>query len=358
MRATGDSLEIFVRVIARLAWASMIFLTLAAAHDAQAQELEPRRWSHLPAGINFAALAYAYTDGNIFLDPAILVEDAQAEIHSLGLGYIRTFGLFGKSARVDVVAPFSNGYWEGQIDGEFASTRRQGFGDPRVRLAINFFGSPAQTPAEFAGYRTNTVAGAALEVTVPIGEYFEDRLVNLGSNRWVFRPMIGIVHTRGKWDFEATASAWFYGDNDDYQFAGRTLEQDPMYAIQLHLIHTFRPGLWASAECRLWHRCACDRGGRAQPVRPGQHPVGAERRFPDRPPAGCQGGVPDRSRQRNDRRRLRARDSRVLAHVGREIKGQIYFPCRAHGALQRSRSDSLGLLERAMRATAPSSNAK
>lgn len=237
-----------MRVIARLAWASMTFLVLATAQDAEAQELEPRRWSHLPVGINFAAVAYAYTDGNIFLDPAILVEDAQAEIHSLGLGYIRTFGLFGKSARVDVVVPFSNGYWEGQLNGAFASTRRQGFGDPRVRLAINFFGSPAQTPAEFAGYKTNTVAGAALEVTVPIGEYYEDRLINLGSNRWVFRPMVGIVHTRGKWDLEATASAWFYGDNDDYQAPGRMLEQDPLYAVQLHLIHTFRPGLWASAS--------------------------------------------------------------------------------------------------------------
>jgi Putative MetA-pathway of phenol degradation len=226
----------------------LLFLGVAAVHAASAQELEPRRWSHLPVGINFAAAAYAYTDGNIFLDPAVLVEDAQAEIHTLGLAYIRTFGLFGKSARVDVSAPFSNGHWEGQIDGQFAETRRQGFGDPKVRLAINLLGSPAQTPAEFAAYRTNTVVGAALEVTVPIGEYFEDRLVNLGSNRWVLRPQLGIVHNAGKWTYEATASAWFFGDNDDYQAPGRTLEQNPLYALQLHLIHTFRPGLWASAS--------------------------------------------------------------------------------------------------------------
>ncbi len=232
----------------RLIQALAMLVVLLVCRGVQAQELEPRRWSHLPVGINFAALAYAYTDGNIFLDPAVLVEDAQAEVHSLGLGYIRTFGLFGKAARVDVVAPFSNGYWEGQIDGEFASTRRQGFGDPRVRLAINLVGSPAQTPAEFAQFQTNTVVGTALEVTVPIGEYFEDRLVNLGSNRWVFRPTFGIVHTRGKWSYEVTASAWFFGDNDDYQAPGRMLEQDPIYAIEMHFIHTFRPGLWASAS--------------------------------------------------------------------------------------------------------------
>jgi hypothetical protein len=36
---------------------------------------------------------------------------------------------------------------------------------------------------------------AAIEVTIPVGEYFDERLVNLGSNRWVYRPHIGAVHT-------------------------------------------------------------------------------------------------------------------------------------------------------------------
>lgn len=224
-----------------------VTLTLAAlAQSAAAQELEPRRWSHLPAGVNFVGVGYAYTDGNIFLDPAVLVEDAQAEVHTVPIAYIRTFGLLGRSARVDVVAPFSNGYWEGTLNGEFASTRRQGFGDPKVRLALNLTGSPAQTMAEFTPEPSRTIIGGSLEVTLPLGEYFEDRLVNLGSNRWVLRPQLGIVHTRGKWTYEATASAWFYGDNDDYQAPGRELEQDPLYALQAHLIHTFRPGLWAS----------------------------------------------------------------------------------------------------------------
>jgi hypothetical protein len=224
-------------------------LILAAlAQSAAAQELEPRRWSHLPTGINFAAVGYAYTQGNIFLDPAVLVEDAEAEVHTAPVGYVRTFGLLGRSARVDLVAPFSNGYWEGTIDGAFASTRRQGFGDPKVRFALNLTGSPAQSPAEFEPQPANTIIGTALEVTLPLGEYFKDRLVNLGSNRWVLRPQLGIVHTRGVWAFEATASAWFYSDNDDYQAPGRTLEQDPLYAMQLHLIRTFRPGLWASVS--------------------------------------------------------------------------------------------------------------
>lgn len=225
---------------------SFFLILLVASAATRAQELEPRRWSHLPTGTNFAAIAYGYTDGNIFLDPALLVDGAQAEVHTIGLGYVRTFGLFGKSTRVDVKVPASYGSWSGLIDGEFASTSRRGFGDPKIRFAINLAGSPAQSIREFKPQRSSTIVGAALEITAPLGEYFEDRLVNLGSNRWVYRPHFGAVHTKGKWSYEVTASAWLFGKNDDYQEPGRRLEQDPLYALQMHLIHTFQPGLWAS----------------------------------------------------------------------------------------------------------------
>jgi len=234
-----------LRVIRPLATALLAVALLAPAAG-QAQELEPRRWSHLPLGVNFAGLGYVYTDGNIFLDPAILVEDAQADIHSVGLGYIHSFGLFGRSARIDIGVPFSNGHWEGVANGQFVETRRQGFGDPKLRFALNLLGSPAQTRAEFAKFTPRTIVGAALEISAPLGEYYTDRLVNLGSNRWTVQPQLGVVHTTGHWSFEATGSVWFFGDNDDYQAPGRELEQDPLYTVQLHAIYTFRPGLWAS----------------------------------------------------------------------------------------------------------------
>lgn len=228
----------------RLATLGAAVLALQATADAQ--ELEPRRWSHLPVGVNFAGFGYAYTDGNIFLDPAVLIEDAQADIHTLAFGYVRSFGLFGRSARIDFGVPLSNGHWEGMVDGARVETRRQGFGDPKLRFAINLTGSPAQTFAEFATFQPRTIVGAALEVFVPVGEYYTDRLVNLGSNRWAFQPQIGLVHNTGPWTFEANGSVWFFGDNDDYQAPGRELEQDPLYTLQAHAICTFRPGLWAS----------------------------------------------------------------------------------------------------------------
>jgi hypothetical protein len=50
-------------------------LLLLISTQIQAQDLEPRRWSHLPAGLNVIGLATGWTDGDIFFDPVLLAED-------------------------------------------------------------------------------------------------------------------------------------------------------------------------------------------------------------------------------------------------------------------------------------------
>jgi len=223
----------------------LLLFGLLGATLSHAQELEPRRWSHLPVGANFMGIGGVYTDGSIKDMPTVQIENADAEIYSGMLSYVRVLDVFGKSGRVDVLLPYSTARWDGQLRGEAASTRRRGFNDPKVRFAVNLIGSPAQRGSEFVRNYSDTIVGAAVEVTVPVGDYNEDRLLNLGSNRWVIKPQFGVVHTWGKWSGEVTASAWLYEDNDKF-YRGTKLEQDPVYALQAHLIHTFRPGLWAS----------------------------------------------------------------------------------------------------------------
>jgi len=210
-----------------------------------AQEVEPRRWSHLPVGANFVGLGYAYTDSDILLDPALQIENASAEIHTTAFSYVRALDVFGKSGRIDLMIPYSTGRWEGLLEGQPASTRRSGFNDPRVRFAVNLLGSPAQRGAEFRQFKVGTIVGAALEITAPLGDYQEDKLINLGNNRWTIRPQIGVVHNWDKWAAEITTSAWFFTDNDDF-LDDQTREQDPLLSVQGHLIYTFRPGLWTS----------------------------------------------------------------------------------------------------------------
>ena len=222
------------------------FLLLLLAAPARGQDLEPRRWTHLPNDLHVVGVGIGATQGDVLFDPVLQIEDAEMELATLGLGYVHSFDFHGKSARLDVSLPYSTGRWSGLLEGQPASTRRRGFLDPRVRLSVLLYGGEAMDAKTFAETeRSDTVIGAALSFNIPLGDYRGDRLINLSQNRWVIRPQAGITHQRGKWTFELTGSVFFYDSNDDF-FGESVLENDPLWAAQVHAIYSFRPGVWAA----------------------------------------------------------------------------------------------------------------
>ena len=225
-----------------------LILLACWANTSSAQDLEPRRWSQMPTGLNFAGIGYGYIDGDIFFDPLLLIDEATFDMHAVSVAYVRSFGFFGKSARADFTLPYRAGRWEGTVDGEFVHFRRRGLGDARMRFSTLLYGGPAESPQEFAkSKKSNTVIGAAVAISMPTGKYNKDRLINLGSNRWIIRPQLGVTHVRGKWTSELTGSVFIYTDNNDF-WKNTELETDPLFALQAHVIYTFRPGLWVSAS--------------------------------------------------------------------------------------------------------------
>ncbi|HZE98825.1 MAG TPA: transporter [Planctomycetota bacterium] len=236
-------------------------LSLASGIDAAAQDLEPRRWTHLPVGTNIVGVGYAYTSGELQFDPVLRIENARVGLHTILASYNRYFSVADMTARVDLQVPYQRGTWDGLLNGVPTTVRRDGFGDPRIRLSMNFYGAPAMDAEEFRDHIRNederTIAGVALAVRVPLGEYNDDKLINLGENRFSFQPQIGVVHIFGPWSIEATASLFAYTDNDDF-FGGNRLEQAPLYAIQMHVVRTFGQGWWVSAGS------AYGRGGRTE----------------------------------------------------------------------------------------------
>ena len=228
-----------------------LFLVLGLPLLCLAQDLEPRRWSHLPTGKNFVGGGYSYTEADIFFDPVLRIEDVELEMHSWALKYIRTFELFQKSARIGLVQSYQEGRWSGLVDGVPSSVKRCGLSDSILRLAINLYGAPPLEGQEFVAYRAamdvETIVGTALLVEFPTGDYRDDKLINLGTNRFTFRPQFGVVHKHGKWALELTGEVSLYTDNDDF-FNGNRLETDPFYSLQSHLMYNFHPGLWAAVS--------------------------------------------------------------------------------------------------------------
>lgn len=228
---------------------TLLLLLLFLSGISHAQDLEPRRWSHLPTGLNVIGVGTGWTDGDILFDPVLLIEDATFDLYPLGVGYVRSFELFGKSSRVDLLAPWASGRWRGLLDGEFTEVQRRGFADPRIRFSINLWGAPPLKGKEYLQYRranpVTTTIGAGLSIRVPLGEYTSERLINLGKNRWVFRPQLGILHQRHKWQFELTGSVFLYQTNDEF-WKGTELKQDALWFAQGHVIYSFKPRWWAS----------------------------------------------------------------------------------------------------------------
>ena len=171
----------------------------------RALEPEPRKWNHLPTGTNFAGVGYARTSADIAFDPTLQLEDVKMDMDTWVGQYIRTFDLFDKSARIDLTQAHLNAEWKGLLNGAPASTARNGWSDSFVRLAVNLYGAPPLSGKQYAAYRAKmnveTIVGVGLAVRLPTGQYMDDKLINLGDNRFAFRPRWAscIPATTGRW---------------------------------------------------------------------------------------------------------------------------------------------------------------
>jgi hypothetical protein len=214
-----------------------------------AQDIEPRRWTPLPLGLNVLGMGVVYTEGDIAFDPVLELEDVTVEQTMGVVSYQHAFGLAGKSARFDVRLPYKDSQWEGRLRDVPGTADRKGPGDPRLRLSVNFIGAPALEGKAYQEFQrsnpVNTVVGAALSVTLPYGDYNDERLLNLGGNRFVLRPQLGMVHTRGHWSFELTGSVFIYQDNNKF-YLDSEREQDPLYALQTNFVYIAPQRWWVS----------------------------------------------------------------------------------------------------------------
>jgi hypothetical protein len=92
-----------------------------------------------------------------------------------------------------------------------------------------------------------------LSVFVPTGQYDAKSPVNLGNNRFTFRPMVGVGQLVAPFHFDVLFGIDYHMDNDDYTYAGNaglvsgnTLEQDMETFAEIHVT------MFLSAETRSY----------------------------------------------------------------------------------------------------------
>jgi hypothetical protein len=214
---------------------------------ALAQELEPRAYSNAPVGTSFAIAGYTRLSGPVLPSPAITAIDIDARVNVYTLGYARFLDLLGRTASFSIALPYADADLRGSVGDNSGEIHRGGIGDLYLRGAINLFGHPALRPAEFAKRGDALSGGASLSVVAPTGQYEGYRLINVGTNRWAFKPDVGISYPIGNWFTEAAAGVWLFTDNDDF-FGGHTRSQEALTVYQFHAGYNFRPGLWLAVD--------------------------------------------------------------------------------------------------------------
>jgi hypothetical protein len=213
--------------------------------DGVAQELEPRAYANTPAGLNFLIAGYSYSEGGVLADAALPLEDGELEIHAATLAFARALAVGGRSAKVDFVVPYARASGSARFAGERRSREVTGLGDPRLRFTMNLLGGPAWTLREFATHRPSTTLGASLQVYIPVGQYDDDKLINIGANRWAMKAEIGLSHPAGALRMEVAGGVTYFEDNDDF-LGGQTRAQEEIYSVQTHLIYQLSGGKWTA----------------------------------------------------------------------------------------------------------------
>lgn len=215
--------------------------------DASSQELEPRSYSPAPVGLNFAVLAGGRSTGEVLTDPSVPIQDIEAELNFGAAGYGRTFGIAGHQAAMLIVTPYVWGDVSGNVFEQARSVTRSGVGDTKLRMSVNLIGGEALTPKEFMKRTPRTTLGTSLSISMPTGQYDPDKLINIGTNRWAFKPEIGLTIPHERWMFDVFAGVWLFSANPDF-FGGVHREQDPMPTLQWHVSYTLRPRAWVAFD--------------------------------------------------------------------------------------------------------------
>lgn len=243
------------------AWSSVLdtvaprrgFLGLASlsiaglARTAGAQELEPRAYAANPIGVTFLGMSVLHSSGNVLLEPSSPITDVSATVYTGVLAFGKTFSFFGRTANAGIGVPYAWAKVSGRIGEDARSVERSGLADTRLRFAVNLLGGQALALPEFVRRKPSTTVGTSLVVSAPTGQYFDDKLVNIGTNRWAFKPEIGVSHPAGPWTLELYGGGWFFTDNGSYQVT-KTRAQSAMLSLQSHVGYTIQPRVWIAAD--------------------------------------------------------------------------------------------------------------
>jgi len=256
------------RFLAFLAFALAIPLISGPAN---AQDDGARTYWKGRAGTN--VMSVQYLDMNLQASDALQFDPthfiypaADAEASILVLSWARHMTLFNRPSVL------SANLMGGSVDVEFDTTitppeflppviepgfsfsqSASGYADPSVQLDVNLFGTPPINAIfDYLNYEPTWTLDAAFMLGVPLGQYDDDKVVNLGLNRlygrvaFPFKYHFRVFSPGYRSSLEVVPSVWLFTENDN--FLGQKLENDPMFQVEAHWTHDFTQHFFGSLD--------------------------------------------------------------------------------------------------------------
>lgn len=229
-----------------------------AANACQAQDLAPRAYLITPIHSNAVTLTYSLFDGSLFFEGTVPITGATARVHVAILNYSHSLNFFGRTASFTASLPYGVGNFRGTVVGAETLAYRSGLLPATFRFSVNLIGGPAMNVPEFMKWRQKSILGFSIRLVPQAGQYDPTKLINLGTNRWAFKPELGYSQRWGHWTLDAYAGAWFYTTNPEFfsqnQFSPgiNTQAQRPIGSFEGHLSYDFKRRLWMSLDGNYW----------------------------------------------------------------------------------------------------------
>lgn len=234
---------------------------LCAPHLALAQFTGAHNYDNSPIGVNQVELDYAFAHSNASIDTSLIVAGASLNLNRGNISYTRYFGFLHRLTWVEASVPLAG--LGGSVNGTNIHGSATGVGDSSYTVSMLLKGGPARSVAQFENYRPTTTVGLSLGITAPTGEYDPNKVLNLGTDRWSFKPEIGVSHpfgTEQKWQGDLYLQANFFTDNTSYR-GKEILRQEPLPGVEGHLSYFFVHNAWVSVDGLYAFRGATDVNG-------------------------------------------------------------------------------------------------
>lgn len=231
----------------KLLFLSALFINYSFSQNVS----EAKIYQNYPKGMQMLQTGYLLQTTNSTVDGNVTLPNNLVDVNA-NIGYLRYasfFDFLGKTAGVQVMLPYAA--IDANLLGIDADTN--GIGDMMFIFGANIFGGDAMNFGKFLQSPKQTAMGWSVAVTAPTGRYDSDKLVNIGGNRWQFKPELAVTVPVGKWDFEGYLAVKFFTKNNKMPSLlpnsdEHSLSQKPFYSLTGHAVYNFTPQLWASLD--------------------------------------------------------------------------------------------------------------